>query len=898
MDSRAPSPDPRPAESRESATMSQAAERADVVSQSPAISVPPETDGAERTHDTTSQAPTVFTHGIGERQPGDPPTVWGNVPPRNLNFTGRDDLIEHLHEQLTAGGATVVLPATLHGMGGIGKTQTATEYIYRHLDDYDLVWWIPAGQATQIRSELTELARQLGLPGSSEAHTAVPAVLEALRRGNPVRRWLLVFDAAESPEVVRKFFPSNGPGEILVTSRNPAWAGVARPLEVSVFRRAESKELLRLRGPDISDSDADQIADKLGDLPLAIEQAAAWRAETGMPVREYLRLFEEKVSEVFDSSATPDYEVSLAAAWNVSFDELRNRNPAAHQILLICAFFSSEPISRDLFTGVRGVSISPELNVTLRDPIQLARAIRDINRYGLARIDHGNNTIQLHRLVQLVLRNRITTPTMRTQMRHGAHQLLANLDPNDPESGRSWPRYRELLPHAYAANVVNCTDSWVRQLVINLMRFLFQWGDHDEATRLAQHAYDDFTDKLGPNDPQTLEVASRLGLYLWVQGRFTEAAELNQRTLERRIQVSGENSEEVFGVQANILADLKAKGDFSAARRLSDEILLKTTRLLGPDDPETLQVAHLHGISLRLCGDFAGARDLDENTHRKRVEVLGHDHPQTLSSFVSIAVDRREAGEYPWARIEHEKLVERAVEQFGMDRMVTQMRIYLLSIARRKDGDHSGAFELSGPVLDHFRHRYGSEHPNTVGCVLARSIDLRHAGELAGARRLGEEAFDSYRRLLGEHHPHTLAATVDLAVTLRLSGDVAGARALDHRSLEQLRLSLGADHPNTILSGINLASDLAALGETDAAIELGQEMLGRARDSIGPDHPTTLAAEVNLVFDLRMAGNEETDARFSDVITRYRRTLGEKHLATVCAAGGSRANCDIDPLSL
>lgn len=899
LDLRLQVPEPSSAESRESATiMSNAAESADVASQTPVISAPSELDAPERTHGTTSLTPTTFVHGVGERQPGDPPPVWGNVPPRNLNFTGRDDLIDELHEHLTAGGTTVVLPATLHGMGGIGKTQTAVEYIYRHLDDYDLVWWIAAGQATQVRSGLTELAKQLGLPGSTEAHTAVPAVLEALRRGNPIRRWLLVFDAAESPEAVRKFFPSNGPGEILVTSRNPAWAGVARPVEVSVFRREESKELLRRRGPDISDADADQVADKLGDLPLAIEQAAAWRAETGMPVREYLRLFEEKVAEIFESSTTPDYEVSLAAAWNVSFDELRNHNPAAHQILLICAFFSSEPISRDLFTGVRNAQISPELDVTLRDPIQLARAIREINRYGLAKIDHGSNTIQLHRLVQLVLRNRITTPTLQTQMRHGAHQLLANIDPTDPENSRNWPRYRELLPHAYAADVVNCTDAWVRQLVINLMRFLFQWGDHDEAASLAQHAYKDFTDKLGPDDPQTLEVAWRLGFYLWVLGRFEEAAELNQRTLERRIRASGENSEETFGVQANILADLKAKGEFANARRLSEEILLKTTRLLGPDDPETLRAAGLHGMSLRLMGEFTAARELDENTYRKRVDILGRENLQTQGSLLSIVVDRRDAGEYAWARIEQEKLVDRAIEQFGIDRQDTQIRIYMLSIARRKDGDHEGAFDLSGPVLDNFRHRYGSEHPHTVGCVLAHSIDLRHAGDLAEARRLGEEAVDSYRRLLGEHHPHTSAAKVDLAVTLRLSGDADGARDLDERALEQLRASLGAEHPIAVVGGINLASDLAALGETDAAIELGQEMLGRSRDSLGPDHPTTLAAEVNLIFDLRTAGHADTDARFSDVLARYRRTLGEGHRATISAASGSRANCDIDPLIL
>jgi tetratricopeptide (TPR) repeat protein len=887
------------------ANMTDAAESADLTDEPPAISAPPEIDdvpshsGLDADIVTAPVRPTAYLGDITtKRQPGDSPPIWGYVPPRNLNFTGRDDLIEELRSQLTAGGTAAVLPATLHGMGGIGKTQTAVEYIYRHLDEYDLVWWIQASQPTQIRSGLTDLARHLNLPGSSEAHAAVPAVLEALRRGHPVRRWLLVFDAAESPESVRKFFPSNGPGEIMVTSRNPAWAGVARPLEVSVFRRDESMQLLRRRGPDITDIEADQIADKLGDLPLAIEQAAAWRAETGMPVSEYLRLFDEKVSEIFESATSPDYEVSVAAAWNVSFDALRQRNLAAHQMLQICAFFSPEPISRDLFTGVRGVSISPEVDETLRDPIRLARAIRDINRYGLAKIDHRNNTIQLHRLVQLVLRNRMTNPKLQAQMQHGAHQLLTNLDPNDPDASRNWPRYWELLPHAYAAEVVDCSDSWVRQLVINLMRFLFRWGDHDEAARLAESALKDFTAKLGADDPQTLEVAWRLGRYLWVLGRFKEAADLNQRTLVRRIQVSGENSEETFGVQASILADLKAQGDFAGAARMSEDVMLKTRRLLGDDDLESLQAAYLHAISLRLLGNFAAALALDEEIYRKRVEILGHDHQQSLASLVSIVIDRRDSGEYAWARAELEKLVEKGIEQFGAEGLITQMRVYLLSISRRKDGDHPGALELSGPTLQQFRNRYGPDHPSTVGCVLAHSIDLRHAGELAEARRLGEEAFDSYRRLLGEHHPHTLASTVDLAVTLRLSGDPGSAKELDQRALEQLRTNLGANHPTAIVSGINLASDLAMLGEINAAIELGNDMAGRAGEVHGPDHPTTLAAEVNVIFDLRTTGHDETEAQYSDVMTRYRRRLGNDHLATILASRGSRANCDIDPILL
>ena len=833
-----------------------------------------------------------------ERQAGDVPPIWGNVPPRNPNFTGRTELLERLSERLTAGGATAVLPAALHGMGGIGKTQMAVEYIYRHLHDYDVIWWIQATQQAQIRAGLTELAQRLRLPGSSEAHTAVSAVREALRVGRPYRRWLLVFDSAESPETVRPFFPTNGPGEILITSRNPDWAGIARPLEVAVFTREEAKELLRRRGPDIDDEEADRLAEALGDLPLAIAQAAAWRAETGMPVGEYLRLFDEKVAEILDTSAPADYEVSVAAAWNVSFDELRTRNPAAHQLLQVCAFFAPEPISRSLFVGVRGVSISPELDEALRDPMHLSRTIRDINRYGLAKIDHRNDTLQLHRLVQLVLSNRMT-PQRWAQMLHGAHLLLANLDPNDPIPPKQWPRYQDVLPHAYAAKVIECDDRWVRQLVVNLMIFLYYWGDHEEAASLAKQAVDVWSERLGEADPQTLQAAGWLGFYLWTLGRYAEAAGVNQRTVELHRQVSGENSEETVIAELAVATDLKGRGDFIAALDLNEQIYQKAKGLFGDDDPTTLRTAHNLVVSLGLAGEYRRGQELGEDTYRRRVDVFGYDNPSTTSTLNDLILARREAGDYVWARAEQEKLAERSRELFGADKAATLRRFHHLSVARRKNGDHQGALKLSAQVMERFRLRYEDNHPNAMACALAQSIDLRHAGDLGSARKLGEQTFDRYRQSLGEHHPHTLSALVDLAVTLRLLGDAAGARQLDERSLEQFRATLGPDHPHAIVSAINLASDLAALGETEPALALDTEVGDRANRVLGADHPTTLAAVTNFVLDLRTLGRtQEAETKHAEVLTRYRRVLGDTHPATMAAAGGVRADCDIDPLPL
>jgi tetratricopeptide (TPR) repeat protein len=835
---------------------------------------------------------------LADRRTDDAPPIWGNVPPRNPNFTGRTALLNALEQGLSAGAPTAVLPVTLHGMGGIGKTQIAVEYVCRQMHDYDVVWWIQASNAVQIRAGLTELAHALGLPGAAESSTAIPAVLEALRRGRPYRRWLLVFDSAESPETVRPFFPPNGPGQVLITSRNPDWISMASPLEVTTFEREESIELLERRGPEIDAGDADQLADVLGDLPLALEQAAAWRAETGMPVAEYLRLFDEKVAEILDTSAPLDYQVSAAAAWNVSFDELRTRSPAAHQVLQVCAYFSPEPISRQLFTASRGVSIAPELDMALRDPMYLSRAIRDINRYGLAKIDHRNNTLQLHRLVQLVLRNRMQ-PERQRQMRHGAHLLLANRDPNDAVSSQNWQRYRDILPHAYASQLIDCGDSWGRQLVLNLMRFLYQWGDHDEAIRLAETTLTNWTGRLGENDPQRLQVAAQLGFYYWIVGRYAEAADINNRIWIIRRQTDGENNEATLEARSIVGADRRAHGNFPGALELSAELHRKAQDLFGDDDPTTLSLARRHAIDLRVNGRYREAAELDDDVYRRATEILGRDHPETLSALSGLIMDRRESGEYLWARVEQEKLVERVKQVHGENNADTLRRIAYLAVGRRKAGDHQQAFELSKRTLERFRVRYGLETFNAMSCALAHSIDLRHVGDLRSSREMGEQVLARYQRNLGENHPYTLGAVVDHAVTLRLMGNPADARELNERALSQLRAAVGPEHAHAIMCAIDLASDLAALGDREQSLSLGNEALERAERTLGADHPTTLAASLNLVLDLRAVGrHEEAEHRYADVLARYRRALGAQHPATIKAGRGVRADCDIDPLPL
>jgi hypothetical protein len=461
------------------------------------------------------------------------PIVWGNVPPRNPVFTGRRELLEQLERRLQTQSVAAVLPQALHGEGGVGKSQIAIEYAYRHRSDYDVIWWIPSERPAQILASVIELGNRLGLEVGNEVITAVPRVRAALRAGTPHSNWLLVFDNAETLENVREYFPEAGTGRVLVTSRNQEWSQIAETLEVDVFSRQESVRLLQRRNPRLDEPEADQLASELGDLPLAIEHASAWLAATGMSVADYIASLARKRAELADLHPVPRYEMPVAVAANVALDRLAVENPAALQLLQVCSFFAPEPISRELFAGPRTTPIAPELDETLQNPSQLNQAIRDIQKYVLARVDHRSNSLQLHRLVQAELKTRMSDD-LRVRMEHGAHVLLAGGGkPGDPSDQEHWLRYQALASHLTASNAYACEDDWARELVLDLIAFYYYWGDYASGRDLARLVVDDWRERLSADHPQTLRAAKWLGFFWWTEGDYEAASAIQADTLHR-----------------------------------------------------------------------------------------------------------------------------------------------------------------------------------------------------------------------------------------------------------------------------------------------------------------------------------------------------------------------------
>ncbi|MFE3164241.1 FxSxx-COOH system tetratricopeptide repeat protein [Streptomyces sp. NPDC059224] len=824
------------------------------------------------------------------------PRIWGNVPQRNRNFTGREALLERLRERLR-GGVAAVLPEALHGMGGVGKSQIAIEYVYRHSREYRLVWWIPSEQETQIVQSLVELGEQMGLQAGSEM-SAVPAVLEALRRGEPYSDWLLVFDNAEDPRTVRKYFPSDGPGSIVVTSRNSRWSTDFSSLEVDVFTREESVALLRRRSQNLPDDAVDHLAAALGDLPLAVEQAAVWLAETGMPVQQYLEVYERNFTELMQSDPPSDYNRSVAAAWNVSLERLRESRPDALQLLQVCAFFAPEPIDWDLFSAVRGVSVPPELQSTLDDPVRLGRAVREIGRYALARIDHRQNTVLMHRLVQRVLIEQMN-PEEKEAMRHAAHQLLAHADPRNPQRSVYWPRYSSLLSHLRASDAVRCKDGWTRRLVLNEVRFLRARGDHEGSLALGEQAAAIWRADLSEDHEEILDVDQQIAETLREQETdLPRAFALQSDLVERFRRVLGEGHENTLRAQSYLAIHHRTRGNFEEAREMDKRVFETSAREFGRDDPATLLAAHNYAVSLRLAGNAEDALELDYDTWQRRIEVLGEDHINTLGTREAYLLDLQEVGRNEEANEGYETLAAEVTASLGEQHRFVALVHRNWCVALRKMGDYEAAYTLSSRYLELTAESLGTASRQYLLIAVSHANDLRQVGRLQEARILNQRVLEMHRAKYGREHPHSHAIAMNLAVTLRLLGESESALALDREAVEGLTRGHEQGHPRALLARVNLASDYFSLGRVEEAHAL-DAAVAEESTRLPENHSADLAVRLNLSYDLKaLHRDQESEHLYFETLLRYRDRFGTQHPVTRDAEQGRRANADFDLLAL
>lgn len=843
------------------------------------------------------------------------PAIWGEVPTRNKNFTGRDDILARLREGASSRITAVLpekeavlserdpLPQGVHGMGGVGKTAIAIEYAHRYGSDYDLVWWIPADQLPSVRGSLATLAARLGV----EAQPAmgidglISAVLDALRRGEPYSRWLLVFDNADQPEEINDLIP-RGPGDVLVTSRNHRWDAVISTVPMDVFLRKESTEFLRKRVSSLplTEADADRLAAELGDLPLALEQAGAMLSETGMPVDVYLRLLNEQVTEIMGQGKSLDYPWSMTAAWKLSVGALSDRLPQALELLRCCAFFGPEPIPRGVFRrGVKETG-TPVAEV-VSNPIMMASAVRELARYALVTLDGGS--VKVHRLIQALIRDDLTQD-QRATYRSEAHLILAGSAPDDPDNAQNWSRFEDLLPHvnAESTDLPRSREPAVRDLALSMMRYLNQSGDYTSALGLTERFIEQWIKDSGPDSSDVLRAQRHLGNILRNLGRYEESYRTTDETLSRARVVLGEDDPTTMSLRTAFAADLRARGNFAEARLLDEQSRTLLERRYGPDDSRTLRLVSSLALDYGLNSDYGTARELYEYAFR-RMTPRGTDSTASdvLGAWIGISWTLRLMGLYREAFDVSQEARDYAEDPdgLGQEHLATLRAVIAYTIVcRRIPAMREEALELARATLELATNRYGENHPETLAIQVSLSNLLRTTSEeyQAEALALAESAVERYPGVYGANHPYNFACLTNLALLRRAMGDFAAARELDERARHGLSAALGEDHHFTLTASMNLASDLAALGLSGEARRLGEDTWPRLTRLRGATHAHTLGCAANLALDRIADGDEAGGNQLrEETLRRYDETQGADFPDRISAANGKRLEPDFDP---
>ena len=684
-----------------------------------------------------------------------------SLPPRPALLAGREELLADLDDRLTAGGdGTGPRVAALYGLGGAGKTSVAVEYAHRHLAEVALAWQFPAEDPALLLAEFARLAAQLGareVVDSRDPVASVHAVLAAFAAG-----WLLMFDNVSGQEAVQRFLPPAGRGRVLITSQSAAWPP-GQAVQVPVLDTEVAAGFLVNRTGDLDERAAEDLAEELGGLPLALEQAAAYTQATGTTLAGYLSMFVDRRADLLARGEAAGHPADVAATLGLALSRLGDDAPAAAGLARLLACLAPEPVPLALLlagaqvTGKLIPDVAATVGPLLGDPVAAGDAVAALRRYSLV-TPAGGGLVLVHRLVQAVTLAQLPADVA-GQWERAAAALVEAAIPADTELPAAWSACAVLLPHARAVLDLTSDGMW------RIAHYLGYSGSYPAARDLFQLITDAYRDDdaYGAEHPSTLP--TRASLAFWTG-------------------------------QA---------GDAAGARDQYAALLPIEERVLGPEHRETLIARSNLARWTGQAGDAAGARDQVAALLPIREQVLGAEHPHTLITLSNLAYWTGEAGDAAGARDQYAALLPISERVAGAEHPHTLNTRGNLAGWTGEAGDAAGARDQYAALLPIRERVLGAEHPDTLNTRGNLARWTGQAGDAAEARDQYAALLPILERVLGAEHPDTLAARANLASSTGQAGDAAGARD-QYAALLPIRERIqGAEHPSTLNARANLA---------------------------------------------------------------------------------------------
>jgi tetratricopeptide (TPR) repeat protein/transcriptional regulator with XRE-family HTH domain len=731
--------------------------------------------------------------GLRPHEPQAPQTALWLVPHRrNPFFTGRHELLEGLHALLRQEKTAVLTQSlALSGLGGIGKTQTAVEYAYRHAQEYSAIFWIIADTPESIVVSFSSIAELLDLPEKHESDQN--KMLAAVSRWLVDHRdWLLILDNVEDIELIRRFLPPARQGSLLFTTRLQAFGALARPLEMERMTAEEGTQLLLRRSTRLFPS-MDQIvpvdetlfrsiAESMDGLPLAIDQAGAYIDETQCSLSDYLQMYQAYPLSLLDErDGRSNHPASVVKTFAFAFAKVQLHNPGAAELLRLCSFLAPDTIPEELI--VRGASqLGSLLQALVADPLQYNAALKALLAYSLIRRNPQTKTVTVHRLVQAVIREHLTAEE-RQHWVIGMLQALQHEFYYESMQTAKWPWCEQLLPHVLT--VITRADAYkqitadLASLQINTAIYMRDRGLYTEGERLLTKAIQIQEETSGQDALDLARSLKELGVLYIRWGKFEQAEVLLQRSLQIQEQMLGSDRLEV------------ADGLYTLAM---------------------------------LYGNWNSDEEA-ESLLKRALQIYkqqrGTDHIDVIKTLIALAIlCSKEQTRYP----EAESLLRQAL---ATSERVLDERHYLVVTSLNNLGilyTYQQRYEEAEPLLERalgiWEQELGPDHPYTADPLGGLADVYKAKGAYEVAERYYQQSLRIRERTLGPDHPQAALSAYGLADLYRKWGKAESVEPLYKQALAVQMRQLGKDHQETARTLEDYRSFLAQNGREEDVTHL------------------------------------------------------------------------------
>jgi tetratricopeptide (TPR) repeat protein len=743
---------------------------------------------------------------------------WSVPLPRNPFFTGREEILETLHAQLGIEQAVALTQSSaLHGLGGVGKTQIALEYAYRYAFDYSAVFWIEAEQDEQVVASLLRIAETLQLPGQNEKDQQ-QVILAVQRWLSTHGQWLLIWDNVEDLTILRRFLPSMRSGAILLTTRRQASGTLARSLSLWPMGQEEGLLFLLRRAkvfsPDVTGEQVRQLAIQaplqytaaselvtvLGGLPLALDQAGAYLEETHCGVPAYLELFRTRWDALLQrrGEGLHDHPASVSTTFTLAIMAATERHPAVKDLLQVCAFLQPDAIPEDLFRQ-GGKYLGAVLEAVCSDPLEWDRVIGLACSYSLLSRQPEEQTLSMHRLVQVVLRESLTVPAAQ----QWSVRILQAMNAAFPEpTFTNWAYCERYVPHTQMSlQLIKQAGRGLpeaRELFLKMGSYLVERGRYTEAEQFFVHIGASGEQQDKENDPEAASMLNLLATIYWRQGKYQQAEPLFQRALTISEQCLGPNHSDTANYLNSLALLYLERGNYRQAEILEQRSLTISEQQLDPMHPNQALIRDNMGRILSVQGKYAQAEQLFQRALAIWEGQPEPPPPSMIYSLNNLGVCYLEQREYELA----EPLLQRALalrlQSLGPEHPATASSLSNLARLFLGQGKLEEAAQMSQRALRILEQRGGSDRLALSRILQNLGAISREQSKYEQAESLLVQALRLQEQHLGQCHPETGQTVHDLALLRKTQGNLNEATSFAERALHIRLQSLGDAHPKTI----------------------------------------------------------------------------------------------------